>query len=485
MVQPRTMNQALAAPATGRNLKPSRFNVFVHRGDSVWAYNTRSGAFAHLEVVEHLRILKLLDDPRPTDSLEEALLEKLQKGQFLIPEGLDELKLLKVRNRLSRFSARGLGLVIAPTLRCNFDCPYCYVDRNANRMTEEARARVKKFFSRKMEESPGAAVCWTGGDPSLALGVVEDLSAHFIAACEEYDGDYDAVMITNGYLLDGRMVSRLKGCRIHAVQVTLDGGEEYHNATRSLAGGRPTFDRILKNVGAASAQIKINLRINVDDRNWRSIPRLVERLAEEGIAERNVSLHFAHVQPINALARKHEESCLTLERYAALEPELLALAHEMGFGLSTQPIQGQVSTFCGANSRHHYVIDSKARLQKCYDDLGRAETEGIGYIDKDGNEVVDKHANLLEWLSWDPFDHQECIECKVLPLCMGGCSYHTIRNGEEIGSGCLKLRHNLNEIVELYGRHLRDLHSKGSDAPGCVRSQACAVVQRATPDEGR
>jgi len=452
-------------------LQPSRYNVFVERGDNVWACNTRSGAFARLAPDQYQRVQRYLNgDPPPVEERKHNnLFQGLVRGQFLIPADLDELKMLKARNQLTRFASRGLGLVIAPTLRCNFDCPYCYVDLNANKMSAEVRARVKKFFSNKLESGSKASVCWTGGDPSIAMEVVEDLSNHFTATCEEKEADYDAVMITNGYLLDRKMLDTVKRCGIVALQITFDGSKEFHDSTRALAGGRATYDRILENIIAAKNEIMINVRINVDIRNASKIPELLEDLAAHGLTEpgSRLAVYFAHVVAVNDLAQEHEQSCLTVEEYAAMEPELIRKAMSLGFRRSTNPMKRQLGSYCGANSNNHFVIDSKAQLQKCYDDFGHAETHGIGYINDAGVEVVDKQANLLNWISWDPFEFEECRSCKVLPMCMGGCSYHVIRNKDGIGPGCLKLRYNLDEIIDLYGEHLTERKVGQFSAGGC------------------
>jgi len=259
----------------GALLKPSRYNTFVPRGDTVWALNTRSGAFSRLSAREFRQANRLLSGESPRTEEEKQLFRGLVRGQFFVPEKLNELNLLKAKHRISRFGGRGLGLIIAPTLRCNFSCPYCYVDRNANKMSRDSRERVKRFFKRRLEKDTAVSVCWTGGDPSLALDVVDELSAYFLSCCEEANARYGSVMISNGYLLDAQAVDTLRRCRVKAVQITFDGAREFHDSTRSLAGGRPTFDRILDNVVAASSEIVVNVRVNVDSRNWRSVPGLL------------------------------------------------------------------------------------------------------------------------------------------------------------------------------------------------------------------
>jgi uncharacterized protein len=464
-----------AVPAAPGPYRSSAYNVFVERGKVVWACNTRSGAFARLTREQYRSVEGFLAGQRPeTDDTDTAsLYHGLVRGQFLIPADLVEMEMLKVRNHLTRFSARGMGMVIAPTLRCNFKCPYCYVDRNANKMSADARERVKRFFDRRLNEKTKASVCWTGGDPSLALDAVSELSESFIRSCEEKESTYDAVMITNGYLLDRAMLDVVQRSQIQALQITFDGGRDFHDRTRCLAGGRPTYDRIMDNVAAAHEEVEINVRINVDGRNRRSVDSVLGDLVARGLGGTQVGVYFAHVQAMNAQGEAHKDECLSTEEYARLEPQLIARALSLGLQHCGNPLRRQLGSFCGANSNNHFVIDSKARLQKCYDDLGHADTQGIGYIDEDGGEVIDKQTNLLHWISWDPFEFAECRSCKVLPMCMGGCSYHVIRNKSGIGPGCLKLRFNLEQIIELYGERLSN-GSPGDFVSGPCGSGGCS-----------
>lgn len=36
-----------------------------------------------------------------------------------------------------------------------------------------------------------------------------------------------------------------------------------------------------------------------------------------------------------------------------------------------------------------------------------------------------------DWVSWRPFNYKKCQTCKVLPLCMGGCTYNCYRQSNE------------------------------------------------------
>jgi uncharacterized protein len=448
-----------------RDFKPSRYNIFVTEAEHVWAFNSRSTALARFTIDEFSTVRRLLDDGFNAPDEKGEVSSFLLRGGFLVERAVDELESLKLENRLTRFGTRGPGFVIAPTLRCNFECPYCYVDLNANNMAAEARQRVKRFFDRKLQPDGGAAICWTGGDPSLAMEVVADLSEHFIGQCDSRGGVYDAVMITNGYRLDEEMLRGVHAARIHALQITLDGNREAHNERRHTHNHGPTYDRILDNVERAAESLLINLRINVDRANAGGIDDIFRDLQHRGLTER-VRFYLANLEAVNEHCSGYDPRCFSTTEFASVETELLRRAFDLGLRTSGDPLRMTRQEYCGANSTNYYVIDPAAQLLKCYTDLGTADRNGIGYISEDGVEMFDKKANLVRWLGWDPFEIQECRDCDVLPLCMGGCSYARVRHGPGAELGCLTMRYNKSEVISLYGQ--RGLNNG-------VRNASCSI----------
>lgn len=451
------------------NYKPSKYNHFVDKGDFAWGVNFFSNSFVRIPQETYRKVQRILDGERAEEL--ESVKSTLIQSKFLIPDAMDEVKYLKTRNHMSRFGNGGLTLIVAPTLRCNFGCEYCYVDLNANKMKPEDRVKLGKFFYNKLPEGTGGRVVWTGGDPSLAMDAVEDISHRFLEACEEKDSPYEASLITNGYLLHDDMRTKLKSSKIDRLQISIDGSKEFHDSTRYLPKGEPTYDRIMGNVEASVDEFNIFLRINVDRKNSDAIPDLLDDIKNRGLHTR-LWVYFAHVYDANENSAAYSHNCLPHEHYARVEARLMRLALSNGFkigngGLIKKPIH----TFCGANSKNYYVVDSKVNLLKCYHDFGAADKHGIGHIDDDGQGVVTNPYNLMKWLGWDPFEIKECMDCKVLPVCMGGCSHKIMNSNMQVENGCARLRFSMDEIVELYGEF--KTQSLTSGCSGCaVASEA-------------
>lgn len=110
---------------------------------------------------------------------DEAFLNDLKTGGFLIDDSIDEKAILKYEQLCSRYSRSHLSLVIAATSNCNFRCVYCY-ERSvlrASTMSEATQEAIVKFVESEAPHLESFTVTWYGGEPLLALDIIE---SHFI-----------------------------------------------------------------------------------------------------------------------------------------------------------------------------------------------------------------------------------------------------------------------------------------------------------------
>ena len=113
---------------------------------------------------------------------DEAFLNDLKTGGFLIDDSIDEKAILKYEQLCSRYSRSHLSLVIAATSNCNFRCVYCY-ERSvlrASTMSEATQEAIVKFVESEAPHLESFTVTWYGGEPLLALDIIESLSLKFI-----------------------------------------------------------------------------------------------------------------------------------------------------------------------------------------------------------------------------------------------------------------------------------------------------------------
>ncbi|MBL7203352.1 MAG: radical SAM protein [Desulfobacteraceae bacterium] len=247
--------------------RSDRFGPFV--------YNALSNTLIELDE-RHYEMLKGLD--RGNDNTSIVLNDSdfnglLREKLVLVEPGEEEEQLLAQQHRRQAacFDSSGLGLTICPTLRCNFRCPYCFESSQADvkTMSQKTQERLLDWI-KQYKNIKNLDVSWYGGEPLLAFEAICELTGKFKALDLNFD---NAGLITNGYLLDKDKISRLNDLKIADIQITLDGPREVHDSRRFLAGGGPTFDRILENVTNlmnSDYAGRCKIRINVDRQNVRN-----------------------------------------------------------------------------------------------------------------------------------------------------------------------------------------------------------------------
>lgn len=347
---------------------------------------------------------------------EHPILERFAKRGLIV--NFDELEALKAMRGAACATGRVVSLTICPTMGCNFDCPYCFENHKRGSMTPEVQKDVVSLAGRMLDTFGAKELCvtWFGGEPLLAVEVIEKLSKKLIALVEEKDVGYSADIITNGYLLTQNAVDILEKCRVQTAQVTLDGLGDAHDATRHLAGGGPTFDRITQNLRTLKLPFQVNIRHNVHEGNTDQIEPLrdfVKKLAKES---GNDITYYASPVSENDTAEKRGSKVRLL---------CGSMDSEIGVCRDAQHFQMGRAHYCGASVLTCIGIDEQGRLHKCWEDMDKPEHSfGSASRWNPQNPIVtaDSPDQLTIWLNTTlPTDDAECMSCKWLPACSGGC----------------------------------------------------------------
>jgi len=73
--------------------------------------------------------------------------------------------------------------------------------------------------------------------------------------------------------------------------------------------------------------------------------------------------------------------------------------------------------------------------------IGRADMS-VGSIDKGLD-----YAKLSDWILYDPFQDVNCHECKVLPICKGGCPWARMSGRS---SSCSDYKSNIADYTRIW-----------------------------------
>lgn len=433
-------------------MRASRYNLFVEADDgSIYAVNTMSRAAMTMspesfDVYQALvrGDLAALD---PCDPQLPEFLLALRQGMFVVPDDFDELAHVRAQVQHGRFGHGQLGLVIAPTLACNFSCHYCFENHSEVQLDASAQERIVDLVQERLEGKQELGVQWFGGEPLLALPLIEALSRRFLELCAQRGVAYSATVVTNGYLLNHEVALALASLGVVKAQIPLDGDRPLHDRTRYPEPGRGSFDTILANVRAASGLLDIELRVHVGPFSVASVEQLIDTLGSEGIAPLVASLYFAPLFNYKAGVPNRKylpdgKRFMSAEQFAEVQTELLRRAASWGFPLQ-DPLEASYG-ICTAVRDDTLVIDAEGQLFKCYKDVGVGEE---AFASLDGSES--QPSNLSKWMDLEIPRDQDCAECKFLPLCLGGCSkqWHEGASKDVI---CTPLKFNAADRLRLY-----------------------------------
>ncbi|MBQ9042511.1 MAG: SPASM domain-containing protein [Eggerthellaceae bacterium] len=371
----------------------------------------------------------------------------------------DERAALEAMGRAACAMPRGIGLTICPTMGCNFDCPYCFEDHFAGKMGQDVQDDVVALAGRMLDAScaKNISVTWFGGEPLLAPEVIESLSGRLMALADGRGGEYSASIITNGYLLTQGIADMLGRCKVKSAQVTIDGLGATHDATRHLAGGGPTFERITTNLRDLNLPFKVNVRHNVHEANLHEVDELeefVEKLAAESGNE--MECYPAPVSGSDAADARGGQVGLLCG----------ADASEVGIRQEAGRFRRGQGHYCGAHTLWSVGVDAEGNLQKCWEAVDKPAISFGTARDWDPADplaTASNPDNLTMYLNTaSPVPDEECRECVWLPHCAGGCPHKRLFGGRQ----CVAFKDEPEKYV--LALHARIGEGKGQDGDGAV-----------------
>jgi uncharacterized protein len=370
----------------------------------------------------------------------------LCKGGYLVKKEFDELEGLRIRQILLRAGINPrIVLAIAPTMACNLKCPYCYAIKKQNSKMSSFVCDKVVMFTKQMvleNKAEGLLVTYVGGEPLLALDIIEKLNSKFLEFCKENHCSYNYDLITNGVLFDEEKVVRLTDgpIKLGFAQITLDGPREVHN-TKRFDGKGGTYDRILANIKLLQGKVRVSIRINCDSNlSVNQVVELINDLRSKGILGifegKPVDLSLAPIRPTKRNAREIGSFCFTKIGFNEFCDEV---AKKVDVNPAAVFFPTHKSGYCGLEACNCFAIDSYGNLSKCWETVGNRSLS-IGSVTKPlslTNKV------LRRWFLNDPFTkNSKCSKCKFAPLCMGGCPIWIMTQGRD-DEECHEIKWNL------------------------------------------
>lgn len=438
--------------------KPSKYNIVCSDpgAEELIVFNSFTGAVVAIKS----KLLKILETDRidmaELGYEERSVALKLIKDRFLVRDYIDELKIIKHTSEKYKYDNASLYLTIAPTMDCNLTCTYCYENRSKTRMTGEVQQALLNYIEENTKKADTLKIIWFGGEPLLAWDMIESLTAQITGICEKNSCRCFYSMVTNGYLLDNHIISRMADLNYQVLQITLDGPPGIHNLRKGLAeNDHDSYYKLLAHIrDLRDKKIEVYLRINISHENRDAADELLHILASEDI---NTSqIYPAMISSHSEACKSFEPSCLSLADYSdylvAFHDSMIKKGFAKGYA---NLLPKRKANSCYANQNNSFLFDPEGYLYKCWYQIGSVE-DSVGQLTAPNSNAKSK-MNLVNWLTNNPFDDKVCRQCKLLPLCMGGCFYEAIYSQAGKKYRCLPVKKNLAKIVSNHYRYLQGL----------------------------
>lgn len=406
----------------------SRYSYFFKTSKSVYlAYSSKTNCFMEL-----------------SKQLFETLIQKIKDQSYEIPHGIPKntLDILEHEGIIcgcnddddyvikSQFITQSvqhdtskLNLVLVPTLNCNFNCPYCFENgKRAKIMSDDTINHLINFI-KELGGTKELTITWYGGEPLLAFPVIKKILNRI--SQESSIKIVKHSMITNGYLINDKVIKLFQEYPLDSIQITLDGTKERHNKLRALkANNAPTYNRIIENIGLVANNLtntELHVRVNIDKNNANDFFQIYDEFKTKFNNNSNIIVYPGIIRLENEEKTNVIEPAFGRWDTAYLLYELYSKGILKG---DVYPSH-RVAKTCCAMCVNSYIIGPMGEIYKCWNDVSD-ESKVIGHIDQHEIENKTLYYRYHEGCAW--YNDPVCKSCFFLPICNGKCAWYNERN---------------------------------------------------------
>ena len=393
--------------------KKSAYTILCERGGKPYIWNTLSGALASIDPDMIASLLTDVIDPASCPNF-----DALKANRFIVPSDFDEYEFVLNRANLIKATEdpRNMFFVIAPTLNCNYRCPYCFEEGRTSfcNMSSETCSEIKHFITDKILANDNLKylhITWFGGEPLLCLDKIEDISFYLIGLCAARNIECRFSVITNGRYLDSHAIDVLQKMNVKKVQISFDGTQATYCAAKKATVS--DYNETLKNVVlAAKRGLPLLIRMNIRNNNFAPAYELADLLLwDKGLAN-NIKLYPAFVVEGDTESRaKRYSEFVTLEKEYAKH---IIKNYSADSYYNKLAVSHGVS--CSLSCKGNYCIGPEGELYKCEHHFGQRQYV-VGTVWGQTEPFAAQYRNISESNDRKP----ECRTCPVFPICMGGC----------------------------------------------------------------
>lgn len=402
-------------------MKPSFYNFYQSTDNNILIFNTISGNCVVI----------------PKKEYKDKANDKLVKMGFYVPSEKDELEDLVVKGQQHLLKKDYNKYRVLTTTACNAHCSYCYEHGvHTVTMNMETADKIADFILSQNKDSNLIGIEWFGGEPLLNKKVINRITNR-IMKYKASKTRYEAYMVSNGNLLDKKTIDEMEEIwHVKRIQITLDGVGKKYEKVKGLPAG--SFDKVIDNLRMLSQKhIKINIRLNFDRNSLNNMEEIIRYLSELDFKNRL----YVYPAPIFSATPKTQTK-QEAEEMKDAELKMYDLLYRYGLLKSLRLLPHIMPSPCAASKPGYFTINANGDIFKC--DRQFLPSNKIG-------SVFESPFIKLDVSGWSLINvRQKCRECKMFPLCWGGCIYEVMAGVNRCHFSEEIIQHNLAILLTEY-----------------------------------
>lgn len=330
------------------------------------------------------------------------------------------------------YSPRVKALCLNVSHLCNLRCKYCFADGgdygdvSARNMPLAVATAAVDFLIERSGNTRNLEVDFFGGEPLLNLDVVKQTVA-YIRECEKkYDKVFKLTITTNAYALNDE-ITEFFNQEMYNVVVSIDGRKDVHNSVRKTAGGKDSFDVILKNALEFKKKRKglyyIRGTYTALNKDFAKDVLYLNDLGFDSLSIEPVVLEKSHQlalkeSDIPALKAEYDSLAVEYIKRRKENPDFVFF-HFMA-DIYNSPCKSKVTRGCGAGCEY-LAVSPDGSIYPCHQFDGKDEYKIGSVLDKTFSDAVPK-----EFAKTSIYSKEGCTDCWAKYYCSGGCNANAI-----------------------------------------------------------
>lgn len=286
-----------------------------------------------------------------------------------------------------------------------------------------------------MKGSESISIYFYGGEPTIFPETINYFCNQIERKFQDRNITIDFNIYSNGTLFTDKLLNIITLFRFNNLQITLDGPQNNHDQRRPFKDGKSSFHIVYQNICKILDRTNshVTLLMNFDRYNYKNVDELFSLFKSYSTNE-NFEMVF------NPLFITNENKAYCTSHSFSTEKEssrIWAYLYKKAIkqGVRSSPLRIFDTGPCTFNRASNFVFDTEGNIFKCIGFLGNNELS-VGQVNPKINDVV---YNIQKQITTAPWDNIKCTECSFLPLCIGGCRFHSlVSNGNILEPFCHK-----------------------------------------------